>query len=263
MASGKNANTVRYIVKQLRIPFNAARRQGIITHNPAEAVELPSPAKQNNDQELVRDAFTPEQLVTLLNAAVVREGGQPVFKSGDDWRGAILFAYFTGARLQDVANMQWNGISLSTKTITYRARKTNRRVTIPIHPTLESYFLELVAPKNNTAYVFPKLAGKDSGGRSGLSMTFARIMARAGVHGETISKARGKGRTIRTLTFHSLRHSFNSAMANAGVAQEVRMKLTGHTSTDMNKVYTHHDLEPLRVAVNAIPPVEMQSSKPK
>ena len=44
----------------------------------------------------------------------------------------------------------------------------------------------------------------------------------------------GKGRTVRSLTFHSLRNSLNSAMASAGISQEVRMKLTGHMSADMN-----------------------------
>ncbi len=42
-------------------------------------------------------------------------------------------------------------------------------------------------------------------------------------------------------------------MANAGVSQEIRMKLTGHLSADMNKGYTHLELEPLRAAVAAIP----------
>src|SRR6476659_1939965 len=42
IASGKNPNTVRYLIKHLRIPFNAARRQGLLTHNPAESVELPA-----------------------------------------------------------------------------------------------------------------------------------------------------------------------------------------------------------------------------
>ena len=58
LASGKNPNTVKYLVKQLRIPFTAARRQGIITHNPAESVELPTPSKMMADREVSRDAFT-------------------------------------------------------------------------------------------------------------------------------------------------------------------------------------------------------------
>jgi hypothetical protein len=35
------------------------------------------------------------------------------------------------------------------------------------------------------------------------------------------------------------RHSFNSALANAGVPEEVRMKLTGHATAVMNAQYTH------------------------
>ena len=83
-------------------------------------------------------------------------------------------------------------------------------------------------------------------------------MARARVAGEVLRAPSegGKGRTVRSLTFHSLRHSFNSAMANAGVSQEVRMKLTGHMSADMNSGYTHLELEPLRAAVAVIPGIQ-------
>jgi hypothetical protein len=42
-------------------------------------------------------------------------------------------------------------------------------------------------------------------------------------------------------------------MANAGVSQEIRQKLTGHTSAEMNKIYTHHELAPLRAAVEKLP----------
>ena len=54
------------------------------------------------------------------------------------------------------------------------------------------------------------------------------------------------GGTRSSLSFHSLSHSFNSALANAGVAQEVRQKLTGHASAAMNARYTHHEIETLR-----------------
>lgn len=258
LASGKHPNTVRYLLKQLRIPFNAARRHGIILHNPAEAVELPAVAKSEDGAEARRDAFTVEQVEALLGAAISHEHGKPVFEAGAEWRGAILFAYFTGARLQDVANVTWNAIDLPAHTITYRAKKGGKLVTVPIHPELESYLLDLPARDSGKAFLFPALAGKSTSGRSGLSMTFARIMARARVAGEILRKRSegGKGRTVRSLTFHSLRHSFNSAMANAGVSQEVRMKLTGHMSADMNKGYTHLELEPLRAAVAVIPGIQ-------
>ena len=42
---------------------------------------------------------------------------------------------------------------------------------------------------------------------------------------------KGKGaHQFSRRTFHSLRHSFNSALANAGVSQKIRVKFTGHSS---------------------------------
>ena len=58
---------------------------------------------------------------------------------------------------------------------------------------------------------------------------------------------------ISKRTFHALRHSFTSALANAGVAPELRMKLTGHKSEAVHAGYTHHELETLRAAVGKLP----------
>jgi hypothetical protein len=44
-------------------------------------------------------------------------------------------------------------------------------------------------------------------------------------------------------------------LANAGVAVEIRQKLTGHASAEMNAQYTHHELAPLRAAIAAIPSI--------
>jgi integrase len=81
-------------------------------------------------------------------------------------------------------------------------------------------------------------------------------MARAGVEGK-ITRHTAGGRANSSLSFHSLRHSFNSAMANAGVAQEIRQKLTGHASAEMNAIYTHHELAPLRAAIGLIPSIKL------
>ena len=124
------------------------------------------------------------------------------------------------------------------------------RTRIPLHPELERHLLK--APGIGKAFLFPSLAGKGTGGKSGLSGQFAAIMARAGIVGK-ITRHSPEGRANSSLSFHSLRHSFNSAMANAGVSQEIRQKLTGHASAEMNTVYTHHELEPLRAAIAAIP----------
>jgi hypothetical protein len=42
-------------------------------------------------------------------------------------------------------------------------------------------------------------------------------------------------------------------LANAGVSQEVRMRMTGHSTTEINAVYTHHEIGSLREAIELIP----------
>jgi len=53
-------------------------------------------------------------------------------------------------------------------------------------------------------------------------------------------------------TFHSLRHTFVSLMANSGVSQELRKELAGHSS-DVHRIYTHHSPVALKGAIEAIP----------
>lgn len=90
-------------------------------------------------------------------------------------------------------------------------------------------------------------------GRNGLSGQFRLLMAKAGITGRTTERRGEKGRNRSSLTFHSLRHSFNSAMANAGVSQELRQRLTGHAAKAINDRYTHTELETLRSAVLLVP----------
>jgi integrase len=219
------------------MPFRVAVRQGYITHNPGEAVE----PLHNRDEREDKGTFDIEQVRALIRTAE------------NQWRGVILMGFYSGARLRDIVQLRWASVDLDNQTITLKQRKTTARVVIPIHPELQTYFLELSVPDDANAFVFPTLAAKKTSGKSGLSMAFTRIMAKAHIRGNVARKAKGKGRTVNSLTFHSLRHSFNSILANAGIAQEIRQKLTGHASAEMNKRYTHHELEPLRNAIAVIP----------
>jgi integrase len=87
-------------------------------------------------------------------------------------------------------------------------------------------------------------------------MEFKRIMAAAKIDAGCARKRRGvKGRNLSALSFHSLRHTFNSALANGDVPLEIRQKLTGHATAAMNVHYTRHKLDTIRRAVETIPPI--------
>src|SRR5262245_19324742 len=87
---GKNPSTANDQVKIVRMAFTSARKLGYITHNPAEAVDM-----LPKDADPAKKPFDIDQVKALLQTAT------------GDWRGAIMAALYTGARLQDVANMRW------------------------------------------------------------------------------------------------------------------------------------------------------------
>lgn len=77
-------------------------------------------------------------------------------------------------------------------------------------------------------------------------------MGKGGLCGKPSSRSKG-GRKLAALSFHSLRHTFNSITANDGVTSEISQKLAGHASEEVHLCYTHHELETLRKAVDVLP----------
>jgi integrase len=91
-------------------------------------------------------------------------------------------------------------------------------------------------------------------GANDLSKAFKKLLAKAGIDGGIARVRKGTaGRSTSRLSFHSLRHSFTSALANAGVAPELRQKLTGHADLQTHAVYSHHEFEVIRAALNTLP----------
>jgi integrase len=239
---GLAAPTVNHAIKILRMPFKAAHDAGYIDINPNTKTTV-RPLK-DDASDVSKDVFTRDQLAALIEAAL-----------SEDWKGAILCGYYTGLRLRDIVDMQWGAVDLDKLIITVRTRKTGKKVVVPIHEEFAAWLTRQTRGIGK-APVFPTLNGKAGGGKSGLSMAFKRIMDRAGIKGRLLREANGAGRSQSSLSFHSLRHTFNSTLANAGVSQEIRQKLTGHASAEMNAQYTHHEFEPLRAAVAVIPPID-------
>lgn len=233
LKSGVANKTAIVDMKILKIAFRRAENYGTILKNPVAAVRLP---KEDSSE---REVFTHDEIQKLINATPTLE-----------WQTLILLGYFIGARLCDCVQMKWENVFPEDGVISYQQQKTGKKVVVPMHFHVIKH-LKYMGTFGTTGFLCPKLAAKGSGGKHGLSEGFNRIVLKAGLDPMTVQ---GKGvRKFSRRTFHSLRHSFNSAMANAGVSDEIRMKLTGHASKKMNERYTHLQLATLKNAVTAMP----------
>jgi integrase len=233
--------TVVLDIKIIRTALNAARRQGLIPTNPAEAVELPEV------EGIERGTFTAAEVKMQIDAA---EG---------EWKTLILMAYFTGARLSDCCKMQWQDVDLSAGKLTYTQGKTGAKLEAPIHTDLLAHLEKLAGNDTAARFIMPHMADLKPGGRHGLSEGFKRIMRKAGLDLQTV-QGMGK-RMISKRTFHALRHSFTSALANQDVSPELRMKLTGHKTEAVHQKYTHHDWQNLQGAMAKMPGLSKEETK--
>ena len=233
LKSGLANKTVVVDLKIIKSAFQQAVNYGTIPINPVSAVRLP------RVDSMEREVFTHEEIQTLIKAA-----------PSLDWETLIILGYCTGARLSDCVHMTWDNILDDEAAIIYRQQKTGKLLKVPMHFNLIQH-LQQKAKFGTTGFLCPNLAAKGSGGKHGLSEGFNRIVIKAGLDPMTV-KGKGKRKFSRR-TFHSLRHTFNTTMAEAGVSQELRMALTGHKSIEMNRHYTHLQMETLQKAVDVLP----------
>ena len=158
---------------------------------------------------------------------------------------------YSGARLTDCTTMRWENVDLEKRLIYYYSTKNTKDLILPMHTTLFDYITALGSQNAKDSLITPILAGRSTSGKSGLSGTFTRLMETAGIDPLQVE---GKGkRKFSQKSFHSLRHTFNSILANSGVSQENRMKLIGHASKHINDQYTNVQIQTLRQEIEKLP----------
>jgi integrase len=221
-SEGRSVSTCNIARNVVSIAFAAARRQGLITHNPCEAVDN---LRSSDRAGLGREAFSHEEVLRLVTVAE------------DDWRGAIILAATSGLRLGDVANLRWEALDMEEGLLRVTTGKTGAVVVLPVHPDFAAWIATRSELGIAKASVFPELARRRADGRGGLSHQFGLLVEKAGIV-RRITAREGKGRTVTSKSFHSLRHTFVSQLANSGVASEVRPRLVGHSDKGVHKKYT-------------------------
>jgi integrase len=200
--SGRSLSTAEVHLTAISGAFRDAVRFGHLKVNPAAAARLPKPDDDAEDVE--RETFTAAEVGMLVDAA---EG---------EWKLIVLMGYYTGLRLMKCACIKWDQIDLLNDRIDAKPGKGGRKVRIPIHPELRKALEAAASTDTTDAYVFPELSSRDSGGKRGLSRDFLLLAKSAGVDLRPVTLP--NGRTQNRRSFHSLRHSFVSALANADIS---------------------------------------------
>lgn len=230
--SGIAPTTAILAIKTLSGAFGRAVKFGYIDRNPVVVVPLP---KASNSE---RETFSLAEVEKLVEAS-----------SDIEWQTVILLGAYTGARLSDCVSMTWDHVDAESGFLRFVQRKTGRKVLVPLHPRLVSH-LHHLSTFRAIGPLTPTLATWPTSGNNGLSRGFTKIVRRAGLD-PMVVQGRGKAKFTKR-SFHSLRHGFISALANSGVSEEVRMKLTGHANSGVHQRYTHLNPEPLKEAIRKI-----------
>jgi len=153
----------------------------------------------------------------------------------EERRLAYLLMLFTGLRPKEVRDLRVADINLETEELRVRASsaKSRREERLPLHPALIEPLREHIAHLNGRKNLFdlPKRLDKK----------FSKDIRKAGIEKET-----AEGR----VSLYSLRHTFCSALARAGVMPAVAARLMRHRDVRTTlQTYTHVEMEQTREAL--------------
>jgi integrase len=237
--SGRSTVTVNKLVrKYLSAPFEKARLTGKIRYNP---VRVTAPLQTLDKPS--KGTFTLEQVAALLKVA------------DNDWQGAILFAYTTGARLSDTVNLRYSSLDRENGIIVFTEQKTGIQAVNGLHPDFKAWLeSQPVVPFNREASVFPTLAGRPLDGAHGLSNVFIGLIDAAGIPNRLMRKGNnGAGHSVRALSFHSFRHTAASEVFKQAALKEITRRVTNHAAGGVVDRYIHQDVEAIQEATALIP----------
>ncbi len=222
--------------------------------NPFDVKSLRRKEREEQDKQLRRLSFNREQEAELLK---VLRNDNDVVKNKAEIRVVYYLGMFTGQRLKDCVLLRWDKVDLNRKRIWVKQFKTGKAVTIPMSPQL----LEVLTEAENWKvdhYVCPNVAKRYNGldkdgkniGANLVNIDVLRVIKWIGLKPSVAVPGRKKKVTV--YGFHSLRHSFASHCAEAGVPKAVVLSILGTNSEIVDKHYTHIGEEAQEKAIQSL-----------
>lgn len=247
-SSAKTANNKLTIISQA---FRTAWMDGVIPDNIAGRIKR----LNLRGQQQKRDPFTTEQIGAIFKQAA------------GEWKGIVLFAYYTGQRLGDIVTLKWDdfdGIHDSSTAVLKLVSKKQDRVTrIPLSAPLFAWLGKVKAvrtPKYPIFHDANESFKKNNNKTAALSKQFRAILVQLGYvekrERKMFEKGRHAARKLDPLSFHSFRHSLTSHLHEIGAEAGVVQDIVGHDSESVNQQYTHISDATKKRYIDMLPVVE-------
>ena len=222
--------------------------------NPFMAQSLRRKKREEQEHMVRRMSFTREQEQRILE---VLEDDKFKVMNKPEIRVVYHLGMFTGQRMKDCVLLRWDKVDLNRRRIWVKQFKTGKEVTIPIAPKLLEVLKQAREWQTNH-YVCPNVAqrynkvdakGKNTGNNL-VNIDVLRVIKWIGL--EPSVDVPGRNKKVTVYGFHSLRHSFVSHCAEAGVPKAVVLSIIGANSEIVDKHYTHIGEEAQEKAIMAI-----------
>ncbi len=216
----------------LRSFFRLCKREGLCDSNPAKPLRTPRAARK------LPHFLTTDEIGRLLLAPVATK------KDGLRDRAILETMYSAGLRVAEVVALDVDHWDRSSGILRVHGKGKKERIApVGSYATRAlDQWMDVREPDPNgrpedTAAIFLNRFGRRLTTRS-IGRMLEKHIKTAGLSQQTSP--------------HTLRHSFATALANAGVPEEIRMKLTGHSSKEIHAKYSHFDLRALESAIDAL-----------
>jgi integrase len=222
--------------------------------NPFTIKSLRRKEREEQENLVHRISFSHDQEMQLLAAL---EDDSHKVKNKPEIRVIYHLGMFTGQRLKDCVLLRWDKVDLNRKRIWVKQFKTGKEVSIPMAPKLLDVLTEAHTRKTDR-YVCPNVAkrynhldknGKNTGNNL-VNIDVLRVIKWIGL--EPSVKVPGRKKKVTVYGFHSLRHSFASHCAEAGVPKAVVLSILGTNSEIVDKHYTHIGEEAQEKAIQSL-----------
>jgi integrase len=221
----RKGSTINQSLASLRRVMESAVAQKLATHNPAKQCRFLS-----ESDSTTRAPFTVAEIRAMIDHK----------QTSDEWKGATIIAAHTGLRAGDVVSLSAKNVDGTRLVIMpSKTSKSKKVLTVPLTPAC----IQWIGKKKGDFFPILKKQSKST-----TAMQFRAIMKKAKVSKE-IELAGG---IKASRSYHSLRHTFASFLAEADVHADIRQKLTGHETSKIHQRYTHHD-EALDRAIETLP----------